>query len=212
MPARGAAQGGDWCETFPIGADVVALSIGDVCGHGAEAFQAMFWTRQALRDASAAGLDPAQTLAAVDCAILSEQPELYVTAIFGLLDTRSHTLVFGNAGHPPPLMAGISGERFLDFGDGDLLLGVKAAATRTVHVVKVPAETLLVLYTDGVVEYRRDTIGAQKRLREAATVAHYHSRLPAAQVIEGQMFLNGSNADDASILTARTPGLRFRNA
>src|ERR1700733_8503206 len=62
MPAARAAQGGDWCEAFTISRDVVALSIGDVCGHGAEKYAAMRALRKAIRDAAWLGLDPAQIL------------------------------------------------------------------------------------------------------------------------------------------------------
>jgi hypothetical protein len=34
VPAENARNGGDWCEAWPLSATTVALSIGDVCGHG----------------------------------------------------------------------------------------------------------------------------------------------------------------------------------
>ena len=52
MPAALAAQGGDWCEAFVVSRDVIALSIGDVCGHGAEKSTAMVALRQAIRNAA----------------------------------------------------------------------------------------------------------------------------------------------------------------
>jgi serine phosphatase RsbU (regulator of sigma subunit) len=209
MAAHGAARGGDWCETFVLSDDVVALSIGDVCGHGAGAFEGMLTTRQTVRDAAVGGLDPARTLANVNRALYREHRELYVTAIFGLLDTHRHTLTFANAGHPPPLMVGYFGEQLIEFGNGDLLLGMDAAAAPALHVVKIPAQTLLVFYTDGVIDYGRDAIAGQRKLRVAANLAYRYPALPAAPVIERQMFLPGSNYDDASILTARTPALRM---
>ena len=63
VPAAGAARGGDWCEAFAIDGDIIALSIGDVCGHGAEKYDAMVAMRQAIREASLRGLSPAETLA-----------------------------------------------------------------------------------------------------------------------------------------------------
>jgi hypothetical protein len=49
MPAFHATRGGDWCETFTVLDRVVALSIGDVCGHGPDAFDAMLTTRRAVK-------------------------------------------------------------------------------------------------------------------------------------------------------------------
>jgi serine phosphatase RsbU (regulator of sigma subunit) len=52
MPAALGAEGGDWCEGFVVSRDVIALSIGDVCGHGAEKSTAMVALRQAIRNAA----------------------------------------------------------------------------------------------------------------------------------------------------------------
>jgi serine phosphatase RsbU (regulator of sigma subunit) len=209
MPAHSARRGGDWCETFALSKHVVALSIGDVCGHGLAAFEAMLLTRQFVRDGAAWGLDPSQTLAQVNQALCREERGFYATAIFGLLDTRRNTFTFANAGHPPPLLAGAFGEYFLEFGNGDLLLGMSKAAIAQLHVVTIPAETLLVLYTDGIIERQRDVILGQRQLRNAATLAYRSSALSAAPVIERQMFLAGSSHDDAALLTARAPSPRM---
>src|SRR5271168_3986555 len=66
IPAAGSKQGGDWCDAFVLSDDVLAFSIGDVCGHGAGKFDAMVTIRQASRNAALRGLDPAQTLAEVN--------------------------------------------------------------------------------------------------------------------------------------------------
>ena len=76
----------------------------------------------------------------------------------------------------------------------------------TVHVVSVPAATLLVFYTDGVSERGRKPIEGEAQLRDAAMFAYKVAHLAAAGVIERQMFLTGSNLDDAAILTAWTLG------
>jgi serine phosphatase RsbU (regulator of sigma subunit) len=210
MPARGAARGGDWCETFVVSDHVVALSIGDVCGSGLDAFDEMLEVRSAVRNEALRGLGPARALASVNRTLCRQRPETYVSAIFGLLDTNRHTLTFANGGHPPPLMVWPFGQRFLEIGGGDFLLGIDADAHPAVHVVKVPADTLLVFYTDGVIEHARDAILGQAQLLDAAAFAHHYSALPAAPVIERQMSLTGSNHDDAAILAVRAPAARTR--
>jgi serine phosphatase RsbU (regulator of sigma subunit) len=90
------------------------------------------------------------------------------------------------------------------------LLGVDSGIVPALHVVKLPAESLLVLYTDGVVEREREAMRGQAQLLTAASFAHHYSALPAASVIERQMSLTGSNHDDAAILTVRAPAAQFR--
>jgi Stage II sporulation protein E (SpoIIE) len=109
-------------------------------------------------------------------------------------------------------MVGPLGEGFLESGEADPLLGVDAATVPAVRVVKVPAETLLVFYTDGVIYHHRDVDLGLKQLVNAAIFAHHYAALSAAPVIERQMFLTGPNHDDAAILTARAPSLRMRDA
>jgi serine phosphatase RsbU (regulator of sigma subunit) len=205
MPAARAARGGDWCEAFAVSPDVMALSIGDVCGHGDEKYSAMVGTRRALREAACRGLDPAQTLAEAHTFLRAFDPRESATALFGLLNLRTHTLVFANAGHPPPLMANPRETMYLEYPQSDLPLGIEDRFRVEVHAVDVPASTLLVLYTDGVTEHERKPVQGAAELRDAAMFAMKFSMLPTAAVIEQQMFLSGSNRDDAAILTAWTP-------
>lgn len=205
MPAGRATGGGDWCEAFAVSEDVIALSIGDVCGHGLAKVAAMIATRQAIRDAAFLGFDPAQTLAAANRFLRRYDPDENATAIFALLNTRQRSLSFANAGHPPPLMAGPCGTLFLDFPDSDLPLGIEAEILPALRVISAPAATLFVLYTDGVSEHDRKPLQGEAQLRDAAMFASQFSPLLTATVIEELMFLTGSNRDDAAILAAWTP-------
>lgn len=206
MPAALATRGGDWCETFAVSEDVVALSIGDVCGHGEEKFAAMAAVRQTIRDAACRGLDPLQALAAANRFLCRYDPAENATAILGLLNVRQRSLVFANAGHPPPLIAGPFGALFLEYPEADLPLGIVAEIAPALHVVSIPVATLLVLYTDGVSERDRKPMQGEAQLRDAAIFAYGARHVASAAVIERQMCLTGSNLDDAAILTAWTLG------
>lgn len=211
-PAQYAAGGGDWCETFVLSEDIVALSIGDICGHGLEQFAAMVVIRQAVRDAVVRGLDPARTLVETNRFVCDLDPQLYATAFLALLDIRRGTVTFANAGHPPPLMVGPSGSRFLAYPVSDLPLGIETVFQPTLRVVSIPEKTLLVLYTDGVTEHQRRPLRGEAQLRNAATLAYRDSTSPNAFSIAERMLLTGSNHDDASILTAWMPASLARNS
>lgn len=204
-PARRAARGGDWCESFAVSDDVIALSIGDVCGHGIEKHGTMVAVRGAIRAAAHRGSNPAHTLAEANLFLLAYDPGEYATAIFGLLNVRRRTLVFANAGHPPPLMAGAGDARFLEYAEPDLPLGLQAELWPELHHISVPSAAMLVFYTDGVSEHERMASHGATQLTNAAIFAYKFPDLAAAGVIERQMFLTGSNGDDVAILAAWTP-------
>lgn len=180
MPAHGAARGGDWCEAFALSVDTVALSIGDVSGHGIETFQPMVAIRQALRNAAHRGLDPARTLLEARHLLGGAARDMYATAIFALLDSRTRTISLANAGHPSPIMASSRESCFLDFPTKDCPLGVGSDLLPAVRIVTVPEDTLLVFYTDGVTERERDSFRGEAALREAVLFAYQCPLLAAA--------------------------------
>jgi serine phosphatase RsbU (regulator of sigma subunit) len=205
MGAERALRGGDWCEAFAVSDHVMALSIGDVCGHGEAKFAAMVATRQAIRDAAMGGLDPVQTLVAGHRFLRAYDPDEYATALFGLLNLRDRTLAFANAGHPPPLMASPRDAGYLEYVDSDLPLGIEDPFFPILREIDVPGTTLLVFYTDGVTEHKRRPLEGAAELREAAIFATKFSLMGTASLIGKQMLLADSNRDDAAILTAWTP-------
>jgi serine phosphatase RsbU (regulator of sigma subunit) len=204
-PAHFATRGGDWCETFVLSGDIVALSIGDVCGHGTEAFPAMTAIRLAVREAAFRGLDPARTLAAANRFVCELDPDLHATAFFAWLDTHRGIITFANSGHPPPLLVAPSGSRFLTYAAADLPLGIETVLAPELRVANMPGQSLLVLYTDGVTEHERSPLRGEAQLRDAAYLAYKYSVSQAASAIEALMFLTPANGDDASILTAWMP-------
>jgi serine phosphatase RsbU (regulator of sigma subunit) len=209
MAADGAICGGDWCEAFALSQGVIALSIGDVCGHGDDKFATRVAIRQSIRDAARLGLDPAQTLVAAHYYLRATDPDEYATAIFGLLSVEKRTFEFANAGHPPPLTCGPAGTAFLEYSKTDLPLGLEEMTVPALHTVAVPEGTLVVLYTDGVTEHDRKPLDGASELCDAATFAYNFPKMPIASLIEQQMDLDDGNYDDAAILTAWTPR-RFR--
>jgi serine phosphatase RsbU (regulator of sigma subunit) len=182
LAADGALTGGDWCEAFAVAAGVIALSIGDVCGHGDDKFATRMALRQSIRDAAHRGLDPAQTLIAAHYFLRSYDPDEYATAVFGLLSVEKRTFVFANAGHPGPLLCSVTGTEFLEYPETYLPLGIEEMTIPAVHTVTVPEASLLVLYTDGVTEHDRKPLHGALELR----------------LVDG-------NDDDAAILTAWMP-------
>ena len=202
LPALLGTHGGDWCETFALSENRVALSIGDICGHGVAEFSLMLTVRKIIRDAALAGLSLIAALAEANRFLCIYHPDKTASAILGFLDTNNQSFTFANAGHPAPLMANAKKTSFLESSVADLLLGVDLHAQTKIHNTDIPTSTLLVLYTDGVSENKKDAIRGMSDLYDAVTSAYTCIDFPKADIIAKNMDLMGSNADDVSILTA----------
>jgi len=172
-PAGDAARiGGDWYDAFlqqsrgPGGHDVVVV-VGDVVGHDVEAAAAMGQVRGLLRGIAVhSGYAPAAILSGVDEVMKSLRLETTATAVVARIERHPRPGVHANeevvlrwahAGHPPALLLSPAGDvtRLADMEGNDLLLGLDPGTHRTERVAFLEPGSVLVFYTDGLVE-RRD--------------------------------------------------------
>jgi serine phosphatase RsbU (regulator of sigma subunit)/PAS domain-containing protein len=162
-PAAETAQvGGDWYDAFvqPNGATV--LVIGDVIGHDSAAAAAMGQLRSLTRGiAYATGAGPAEILGQVAKAMDGLEIDTIATALVARVvrdeSTGSATLSWSNAGHPPALLLGPDGPpRLLE--SHDLLLGLVGDEPRTEQTIVIAPGSMLLLFTDGLVERRAESI------------------------------------------------------
>jgi PAS domain S-box-containing protein len=192
--------GGDWYDAFPLPDGRLALTIGDVAGKGLAAAVMMATVRQSIRVAALQGLEPSAILAAAEAALSLEYDDRLVTAFVALVDPRSWTIVYASAGHPPALVRRPDGT-LLSLEAAGLPMGAPIDADRkTHHLIGIPPGSLIVLYTDGLVESTRDVIEGEARLRAALTHdAVLHSNSPAALIRD--LVIAERALDDVAILT-----------
>jgi PAS domain S-box-containing protein len=164
-----ASVGGDWYDAFRLPDGRVVLSVGDVAGSGLEAAVTMASVRQSIRTAVLINPDPAAVLDAVDRIVRAMGHVRFVTAFVAVFDPVCGELVFANAGHPPPLLR-YAGGRIVELTHGDLPLGLRQSSEEERTVASIEPGSLLVAYTDGLIEFERDPETAQARLLE--TVRH----------------------------------------
>ncbi len=96
--------GGDFYDAFELPDGRVALTIGDVTGHGLEAAVIMGEIRQALRAASFESAEPSAILDRASRLLIASGRSVFVTAIVGVLDPVTGRFAYATAGHPPPLV------------------------------------------------------------------------------------------------------------
>jgi hypothetical protein len=198
VPASTTARvGGDWYDAFELPDGRILFSIGDVAGHGVPSAVVMSRARQAILTTALHEDDPATVLARAN-ATIAFQENVMVTAICGFIDPATGRISYATAGHPAPLLAHAEREpSFLP--RGDVPLGIFADSAFHTNLATAEPGDLLVLYTDGVIEYGRDIIAGETRLIEAALRARAAG--DPARAIFDAVFGGTPPADDVAIMT-----------
>jgi len=202
-PANGARLGGDWCEAFAISEDELALTVGDVAGHGEAANGTMVAMRSSLVQALWDIRVPSEVLSIANDIALARGEDLIVTAIAGFVNYRLRTLTFANAGHPPPLLLSAEHLAFLEHGPANLPLGVFPKHRAADYAITLPPDAMLVLYTDGITEHDRDPINGQIELGDAARRVFDRQEADAALAISQLTLRKPHGRDDATAMVLR---------
>ena len=169
VPADVRAEvGGDWYDVVRLPTTgtpapaPVAVSVGDIVGHDMHAATIMGQVRAMLRQAcwSSACESPAAALSELEAACAGIGVEAAGTALLARLDpsidgTGRWTMTWSNAGHLPPLILRPDGTTML-LEDHDMLFGYRhlVRGPRRDHRIVLDPGTVVLLYTDGLVEQR----------------------------------------------------------
>jgi anti-anti-sigma factor len=199
VPAAGLRAGGDFYDAVDLPDGRLSLVVGDVVGHGVEAAAVMGQLRSAWRAAALEGASPGAiarrlsdfaervegaSVATVACAVLSGQ-----------------ALTHASAGHPPPLLRRPDGraEYLLD-GRGPPLAVANAAYPEA--TVLLEPGSLLLLYTDGVIERDRDL---DRGMTELVAVVEGAPDDPGDVLARLTAAIGPEPADDCALLLLRMP-------
>ncbi|WNV76843.1 GAF domain-containing SpoIIE family protein phosphatase [Geodermatophilus sp. DSM 44513] len=214
--AQEAQVGGDWYDAFCHPSGDLMLVIGDVVGHDTRAAAAMGQLRALVRGISFTTAEkPSKVLTSVDEAMEGLELATIATAVLaqltpsrapGSTSTIGLRVRWSNAGHPPPVLLDRRGHaRVLgpSTGKADLLLGVNAPTRRHTQQATLPAGSTLLLYTDGLVERRWETLDDGLSRLLSTIEQHAHEDLDAfCDAILSKM-LPDANDDDVAILAVR---------
>ncbi|MFF4383573.1 SpoIIE family protein phosphatase [Kitasatospora sp. NPDC001547] len=151
--------GGDWYDALTLPSGDVMLCVGDVSGHGIEAATGMVALRNALRGLAATGAGPAQLLSWLNSVTHHLTDNVTATAVCGLYEPGSGRLRWARAGHPPPVL--LRGGRAAALPQlGGILLGALDQADYEEGEFVLEAGDTLVMYTDGLIERRDESLQA----------------------------------------------------
>lgn len=173
--AADAQVGGDWYDVFEIPDGTLGLAMGDVMGHDVEAAAAMGQLRSVLRSYAYEGTSPSAVLDRLDRLVQGFDMTQIATAVYGrlVLDRDGAMLLFCNAGHLPPLVRLPDGRVRLLEGATSRLIGLSGPGLgpRTEAGVLLPSGSTLLLYSDGLVERRTEslTVGIERLVQAVAS-------------------------------------------
>ena len=192
--------GGDWYDVVQLGDGRVLVILGDVAGHGVQAAVAMNRARRALLLSSIVTADPGAILARANVELVREATPI-ITAVVATIDPRSRSVHYALAGHPPPLLvAPTADSQWLEFGS--LPLGFIDQASFETRDLTCPGNSMLVLYTDGVIEHSRNLEEGEYLLKEVAEQVRKDRAKDPASAIHERIFATRSVRDDAAIVVA----------
>jgi PAS domain-containing protein len=154
---QGHLVGGDWYDTLLLPANDVLLVVGDVAGHGIDAVTGMVAARNSLRGLAITGAGPAELLGMLNGVVCHLTSGVIGTVVCGLYNPETRVLRWARAGHLPPVLVRGGTARELPL-PGGVLLGMDPDASYEEAVQSLePGDTLL-LFTDGLIERRGDSI------------------------------------------------------
>ena len=198
--------GGDVYDFLELGYGQLAVVLGDVTGHGIDAAADMAMAKFVFRSLAREHSEPGDFLRAANEVVLEEIAEgKFITMLFVTADGKSGDLACASAGHPPPRIVRADGGAPEPLGVRGLALGIAEEQEYPAENVRLEPGDTAVLFTDGLLEARRDgELYGEERL-DAALLAS--ASLPAQElaeaVVEDCRAFAGELADDCAVVVVK---------
>ncbi|WP_314408655.1 SpoIIE family protein phosphatase [Streptomyces sp. DSM 40484] len=203
----GLEVGGDWYDVIPLPDNHVALVIGDVQGHNAQAATLMGQMRTALRAYAVEGHPPDVVVSHANRLLTGMETDLFATCCYVDVDMAEGTAWCVRAGHLPPVLRHPDGTTDIVVTEGGPPLGVITQADFPMSPLPLRPGTVVALTTDGLVE--SSELEMDDGLRRLA------GQLGAADpahlgLVADALLADANRGDDVALLLMRYDGLDLR--
>ncbi|MFH0517729.1 PP2C family protein-serine/threonine phosphatase [Streptomyces sp. M41] len=206
-PAVGALNVcGDWYDLIDlVGGNRIGVSVGDVVGHGLPAAGVMGQLRSALSATSRVADGPAQALDILGRYAHVVDGAESATAVTTFIDCDARTITYSSAGHPPPVLVHADGEvELLDRATDPPLDARPDPRPRPQAATTYAEGATLVLYTDGLIERRREDIDTGLARLSDALVRHRTADPESlADAVLLELLPPGGATDDTALIIVR---------
>ncbi|MEX1005577.1 MAG: SpoIIE family protein phosphatase [Acidimicrobiia bacterium] len=196
--------GGDWYEVLELSEHHIGIIVGDVAGHGLEAAVSMGKLRTASAALALQGARPRELLEYLDVFAAKKAATEFATLAFAILDTTTGELRYASAGHPPLLKISPDGTSEWLTGGKRIPIHGRPSGPGTEATTTLEPGTLLVAYTDGLVERRdEDVYRGLDRLLTAATALRSSQPSEICEGLVVEMGVASSRNDDVVVVVLR---------
>jgi len=204
LPAEAEAQvGGDFYDLVVVEGHPWTTAVGDVGGKGVRAAAVMGQLRAAVRAYALEGHEPAGVVRRLDRLFGVMDASDFTTCLVASYDPQSRILTWANAGHLPALIRRADGRCEWLRGPTALPLGLGDLGRSAQETDSLRPGDLLVLYTDGLVERREESIDVGlNRLRRATAAAPTEPEEFCDHVLR-LLLSDGCRRDDVALLVFR---------
>jgi sigma-B regulation protein RsbU (phosphoserine phosphatase) len=202
---------GDYYDFIQLSPTHLAIAVADISGKGISAALLMASLQAALRSQMLAegseSMSTAELVSRLNKHLVRNTgDDRFATFFIAVYDSATRTLRYTNAGHLPSFL--ISKDAALHLDMGGMVLGVAEDCCYEEGLVMVPSDSLLVGYSDGLVE-PENVYGEEfgiKRLQQAAVyVQGSRPRVVAEALMNAAEEWAGTpeQADDMTVIVAR---------
>ena len=196
--------GGDWYDVIELPEGKIGITVGDVVGHGLEATAAMGRLRTAVAALAPHIETPGHLLTALDHFAQTDDGTRFATTAYAVLEPETGRLDYASAGHPPMLVVEPDGKsRWLMGGRSTPLLD-DVMDYRPEATTYLEPGSLLISYTDGLVERRGETLDeGLARLARSATAMREGSEEEICEGLINKLGVDTTRADDVVVVVLR---------
>jgi PAS domain S-box-containing protein len=204
--ADGLEVGGDWYESFILDDGRIGIAVGDVVGHGLESAAAMGRLRSAMGALAPHCDGPGNLLANLDASAGASHGSDFATACAAMLEPDTGRLTYASAGHPPILVVNADGScRWLADGRSPPL-GTLGLGTRPQSSTMVEPGSVVVLYSDGLVERRSHGFDVGLAKLGEAVVKHRFASVEALCALVIDEMSDGMEFEDDVVVVCMRVG------
>ena len=204
-----AQVGGDFFDFIPLGGDRFGIAIGDVTDHGVPAALFMMLTATLLRVICQQFSSPQEVLIEVNRRLMSmNEAGMFVTLLYGVFDCNDKSFRYARAGHELPIVFCSDGEIMqIDKKPGQPL-GLFNSPSLDEHVLHLPENCLLMMYTDGVpntLDQERQMFGMDRFFDVMKSIPRRNAQEICDEVISALEKYRGTETpyDDVTLVSIR---------